>query len=82
MAATPTAITSYSAEVGLVARKPQFNGDPASLFGADAVAPERFYMDGGALVQEPAAAEVVPPVAVPAPAPAPVPAPAVTEPAA
>lgn len=62
MAAAPIAITSYSTEVGLVARKPQFNGDPVSLFGADAVTPERFYMEGGALVQEPPATEVVPPV--------------------
>ena len=62
MATAPIAITSYSTEVGLVARKPQFNGDPTSLFGADAVTPERFYMEDGALVQEPSAAEVVPPV--------------------
>ncbi len=53
----PTDITSYSAEIALVGRKPQFNGLPASLFQEGAVPAERVYMNGGALVQAPAAAE-------------------------
>lgn len=62
MATETVAITSYSAEVGLVGHKPQFNGDPASLFGAAAaVAPERFYMEGGTIKHEaPFAPAVVP----------------------
>jgi hypothetical protein len=56
MAATPVAITSYSAEIARVGRKPQFNGLPASLYQDGTVPPGAVYMAAGALVQEPDAA--------------------------
>ena len=60
MANTQSTITSYSPEMGLVARKPQFNGLPASLHQGGTLPAGTSFMDKGALVTTPAAAAAGP----------------------
>ena len=59
MANTQSTITSYSPEMGLVARKPQFNGLPASLHQGGTLPAGTSFMDKGALVTTPAVVDKV-----------------------